>query len=109
MHAARHLTLRRLIALLMLCALPLHAYALHCTTHCALAKAMMQIDMPGHDCDSGEDSGGRSALCAAAQTLAITPSSFPSLPVGFTDAPTPHDPTLRSHIPSPPERPPRPS
>lgn len=109
MHLARRPLLRRLIALLMLCALPLHAYALHCSTHCALAGAMMDIDMPGHDCGSCEDSGARAALCAAAQAVAITHATPPAVPAGSAVLPLHRDAVVLSHIPAPLEKPPRPS
>lgn len=109
MHLARRPLLRRLIALLMLCALPLHAYALHCSTHCALAGAMMEIDMPGHDCGSCEDTGAQASLCAAAQAIAITQSPPPSASASAAVLPLQHDAVERSHIPAPLEKPPRPS
>lgn len=109
MHAARRPLLRRLIALLMLCALPLHAYALHCSTHCALAVAVMEIDMPGHDCGSCEDQGAQAAMCAAAQAIAITQSPPPAATAGSAVLPLQHDAVQRSHIPAPLEKPPRPS
>lgn len=109
MHLARHLPLRRLIALLMLCALPLHAYALHCSTHCVLAGAMMEIDMPGHDCGSCEGQGAQAALCAVAQAVAITQSPPPVAPAGSAVLPLQRDAVERSHIPSLLEKPPRPS
>lgn len=106
MHLARHPRLRHLIALLMLCALPLHACALYCSAHCALTKAAVQIDTPGHDCGCDDD-GARSALCAAAQTVAIAQSATLLALPGGTDSPVWYDGVARSHIPSPPERPPR--
>lgn len=109
MHLARRPLLRRLIALLMLCALPLHAYALHCSTHCMLAGAMMEIDMPGHDCGSCEDQGAQAALCAVAQAIAITQSPPPASPAGSAVLALHHDTVERSHIPTPLEKPPRPS
>lgn len=109
MHVARRSLLRRLIALLMLCALPLHAYALHCSTHCALAGAMMEIDMPGHDCGSSENTGAQAAMCAAAQAIAITHSPPPAATAGSAVLPLQHDAVERSHIPAPLEKPPRPS
>lgn len=109
MHVARHLPLRRLIALLMLCALPLHAYALHCSTHCVLAGAMMEIDMPGHDCGSCDDQGAQAALCAVAQAIAITQSPPPASSAGSAVLALHHDAVERSHIPTPLEKPPRPS
>lgn len=109
MYAVHRLPLRRLVALLMLCALPLHAYALHCSTHCVLAGAMMEIDMPDHDCGSCEDQGAQAALCAVAQAVAITQSPPPASPAGSAVLALHHDAVERSHIPAPLEKPPRPS
>ena len=117
MHSARSAFLQRLIALLMLCAMPLHALALHCETQRGLSRSIAQtamaqesahgMDMTGSDCPHCHDDCSASALCAAAQLVAIT-SSVPLAAVTGAHAPPQARATERtSHNRPPPERPPR--
>ncbi|MBP6095078.1 MAG: hypothetical protein KBF58_00655 [Methyloversatilis sp.] len=117
MRPDRKLFLQRLIALLMLCALSLHALALQCEAQRGLSLAIAQIemaqestqdtDMAGSDCPHCHDDCTRSALCASAQLVAIT-ASVPPLPVAGAHAHPQARATERmSHNHPPPERPPR--
>lgn len=101
------LSLRRLIALLMLCALPLHAYALHCATQRTLAVAAMQVDAEsGHGCHCPEDCTA-AALCAAAHLLALEPAltADAAAPRQSSALPVPID-RVPARALAPPERPP---
>ncbi len=102
------LPLRRLIALLMLCALPLHAYALHCATQRALAVAAMQADAEaGHACQCPDDCSA-AALCAAAHLLALEPALTADTTASRQSSalPVPTD-RVPARALAPPERPPR--
>jgi hypothetical protein len=102
------LPLRRLIALLMLCALPLHAYALHCATQRTLAVAAMQADAEsGHACHCPDDCAA-AALCAAAHLLALEPANTAdaAAPRQSSARPAPAD-RVAARTLAPPERPPR--
>lgn len=102
------LSLRRLIALLMLCAVPLHAYALHCATQRTLAVAAMQADAEsGHACHCPDDCSA-AALCAAAHLLAIEPAltADAAAPRQSSALPLPTD-RVPARALAPPERPPR--
>lgn len=113
MHSARRPFLQRLIALLMLCALPLHALALQCEAQRGMSMAIAQIataqdmEMADSDCPHCHDDCNASALCAAAQLVAIT-ASVPLPAVTGAHAPPQARATERtSHNHPPPERPPR--
>lgn len=102
------LSLRRLIALLMLCAVPLHAYALHCATQRTLAVAAMQADAEsGHGCHCPDECTA-AALCAAAHLLALEPSLTLDTAAAqhATARPAPID-RVPARALAPPERPPR--
>lgn len=102
------LSLRRLIALLMLCAVPLHAYALHCATQRTLAVAAMQADAESGDGCHCPDECTAAALCAAAHLLAIEPAltADAAAPRQSSALPLPTD-RVPARALAPPERPPR--
>lgn len=107
--------LRRLVALLMLAALPLHALAVHCEVRCTMSGTAvpqagdmtMQMDPSCPGCHQAQDDCPHAAQCAAAHAVAL-----PSCPA--VCAPEGHHPTgvqperaVLSHTCVPPERPPR--
>lgn len=114
----------RSCVLLLVGAMPLQAFALHCQVRCALADPAMsvhlQIDaamndaMSDHDCHTAvaptEDCPNDAqcaAQCAAAHAIALPVTGSACCPAGIDRVSTPAAPDRASHTPLPPERPPR--
>lgn len=99
----------RVVACLMLAALPLHALALQCDLRCALAKEAMQtpMDMTDHDCHEAVKDCPSATQCAAAHAVALLPPAIERFTSGNHPVTAQPAFAVRSHTPLPPERPPR--